>query len=99
MEFILAEHRHGLTMLKNHEIEAEWADILSVLGSISDKDILERHKKDFFKQKSISKALNILMKERFEKLDWNSESLIFSDPEFKKGKAFRLDFAKKTYLY
>ena len=44
--------------------------------------------------KSLSKAINDLLKQRFVEKKWNEESAIFQDTKYK-GDNWRLDFAKK----
>ena len=46
--------------------------------------------------KSISRAINRLIKDGLERKNWISESAIFNDPNYQQTK-WRLDFAKKLF--
>ena len=46
--------------------------------------------------KSISRAINQLIKDGLERKNWISESAIFNDPNYQQTK-WRLDFAKKLF--
>lgn len=72
---------------------------MSVISNISDDDIKRKHKSYgetnvLSTPKSLSKAINDLLKERLGELEWNCESRIFQNPDYT-GDTWRLDFAKK----
>ena len=70
MEYRIESYRHALEILNSiPDYKRVWLEVLAALDGISDEDIIELHKREFSKQKSISKALNRLIKERMEGLD------------------------------
>ena len=107
MEYRLESYRHAVEVLNSiPEYKKVWLEIQAVLDGISDEDIIEVQERMFSKQMSISKTLNLLIKERMEDLAWDSESPIFSSPELnfsldkrgykRKSGVWRLDFAKES---
>ena len=107
MEYRLESYRHAVEVLNSvPDYKREWLEVLAALDGISDEDIIELQERKYSKQKSISTALNTLIKERMEGLGWDSESPIFSSPELnynidkrgvkRKDGVWRLDFAKES---
>ena len=103
MEYEITSHRHAVAVLESQpEYTKLWKEIQQALDGISDEDIIQLHEKKHSNQKSISTALNTLIKERMEGLDWKSESPIFSSDELnfnesgRKSGVWRLDFAKES---
>ena len=80
-----------------------WTEVLDCIESITDDDIRNRHL-EIQKQestKSLSKAINQLLDEKFKQYGWQDQSGIFSTPEFQKdgaGSTWTLDFSKATKL-
>lgn len=95
MEFQLTSYRHGESILKEGAYREFYKDILEAIGSISDEELRIRHEAllETRRPKSISVALNEIIKEKFIGLDWRPESPIFQNPEYD-GDRWRLDFAK-----
>jgi|JYMV01.1.fsa_nt_gi hypothetical protein len=103
MEYEITSHRHAVAVLNSKpEYEKIWLEVQQALDSISDEDIIQLHEERYSNQKSISTALNTLIKERMEGLGWNTESPIFSSDELnfnatgRKSGVWRLDFAKES---
>lgn len=99
MEYEITSHRHAVAVLESQPEYAKlWREIQQALDGISDEDIIQLHQEKYSKRKSISTALNALIKERMEGLGWESESPIFSSDEliFHTSGVWRLDFAKET---
>jgi len=103
MEYEITSHRHAVAVLESQpEYTKLWKEIQQALDGISDEDIIQFHEEYFSKRKSISTALNVLIKERMEGLGWDSESPIFSSDELnfnesgRKSGVWRLDFAKES---
>lgn len=99
MDYITHSFRHAEVILKEPEFKAQYDEFTQIISTISEKDIIDKHNSygalDKNKTpKSISKAINDLLKERFEAKAWNSESGIFQQTAYT-GDTWRLDFAKK----
>lgn len=99
MDYTTHSFRHAGVILNEPEFKAQYDEFTNIISTISEKDIINKHNSygtlDKNKTpKSISKAINDLFKERFEQKQWNSESGIFQDNEYR-GDTWRLDFAKK----
>jgi len=96
LRFQTHSHRFGLAIAQENEFIAEWNEIQEVLSSISDEDIMQAHSDFTPNNKSISRAINRLIKDGLERKNWISESAIFNDPNYQQTK-WRLDFAKKLF--
>ncbi len=103
MKFQEHFHRNAGTIIKNTEkYMEEYLLLTETITSISDKDIVEEFYKVLEKQpskKSLSTAINNLLKIRLVKKGWKSEAHIFRDKEYVEtgtGNTWRLDFAKET---
>ena len=76
-----------------------WQEVQDVLDNISDNDIINTHNQILRyspETKSISKAINQLIKERLVEKGWKDESEIFADPDYSDNKGtWRLDFTKE----
>ena len=96
MKFQTHSHRFGLAISQEEEFIAEWNELQDVLSSISDEDIMQAHSDFTPNNKSISRAINRLIKDRLEDKNWISESAIFNDPNYQQTR-WRLDFAKKLF--
>ncbi len=104
MDFKEHFHRNAGTIITNTEsYNNEYKDLTDTLLSITDFDLVDefhRIKKESKKQseKSLSKPINNILKDRLVALGWEPEAEIFRDDEYtkdKKGTTWRLDFAKK----
>ncbi|MBI9040272.1 BglII/BstYI family type II restriction endonuclease [Lutibacter sp.] len=99
MEYITHSFRHAEVILNEPDFIEQYTEFLNVLDGISEEDIINKHEGYGSEHiegtpKSISKAINELLKEKFIEKDWNSESGIFQDTEYQ-GETWRLDFAKQ----
>ena len=106
MDFKEHFHRNAGTIITNTEsYNNEYKDLTDTLLSITDFDLVDefhRIKKESKKQseKSLSKPINNILKDRLVALGWEPEAEIFRDDEYtkdKKGTTWRLDFAKRKY--
>lgn len=98
MNYRTHSFRHAEVILREPEFASQYRDLLQVLDNISEQDIIDKHRSYGIENiqktpKSISKAINDLLKERFTDSDWKSESGIFQDTQYR-GDTWRLDFAK-----
>lgn len=92
MDYKLHSHRYGIHLLENDpNFKEDWFQILNIIKSITDDDIIEEFNKD--NNKSISPALNRILKRKFIEHGWKEESAIFQESEYT-NKRWRLDFAK-----
>ena len=103
MRYVTHSHRNaGFVFSGLSRYSKEWGELLELLDGIDDEEII----REFEKQgsgKSISGALNRIMKKGLVQRGWRAESPIFMDEEYGyggeatagngKGK-WRLDFAK-----
>jgi hypothetical protein len=66
---------------------------------VTDEEIIKLHEENYSNQKSISKALNHLFRDRFVEKGWEKESYIFADRSYQRTDSnrpdgvWRLDFA------
>jgi len=95
MQYTYFSHRHAFELLEyNSEFQADWFTLKSVLDGLSDEKLIEyfnRHSQG--KNKSLSVAINRVLKDELKALGWREESPIFQDPNYE-GETWRLDFAK-----
>ena len=99
MRFRTHSHRHSLNLFQTEAGFSDlWSEVQDALASISDDDLIVEHLTSCQKRKSISKAINYLVRDRLEQRGWVAESPIFQDPEFnlKRESTWRLDFAKRS---
>jgi hypothetical protein len=100
MEFVHNSFRHSGVILNEPEFIKEFNEILEVINTISDEQLVAKHEnygKDNIENtpKSLSKAINDLLKEGLVNKGWIAESGIFQDSNYQ-GDTWRLDFAKKN---
>ena len=98
MDFVFESFRHAGVILNENEFVDQFSDIIQIIHGISDEDLINKHlsygKEDEERlPKSLSTAINSLLKERFIKNGWVPESGIFQDNSYQ-GETWRLDFAK-----
>ncbi len=101
MNFIEHSFRHASSIFRNEEFGSVYEEIISTINGITDDDLIAEHESygvnDQAKiPKSISRAINNLLKVRLEALGWQSESAIFQNPDYS-GDRWRLDFAKVPF--
>ncbi len=99
MEFELAEHRHAFSVVSGDEYSEDFHALLGVIKGISENEIIAEYNSNRGNStKSISKAINTLLKVKLEEIGWATESPIFSDPSYHKERTrWRLDFAKGEF--
>jgi hypothetical protein len=95
MQFVTHSHRFGLAIARESDFIQEWVEIEEAIQSITDEEIQATHEMRCSKQKSISRAINLLLHNRLETKGWNPESAIFNDPDYLQAR-WRLDFAKEN---
>lgn len=102
MKYRLHSHRNGRFLFENDaRYQADWLSITSVLDSITDEDLVEAHNAARRRRpncKSLSDAINGLLRTRLDETRWARESAIFNDPEYTSNREtrWRLDFASKV---
>lgn len=90
--------RHAGVILHEPEFVDQFSDLMTIISNITDDMLIQRHESygiDNIEStpKSLSKAINELLKFEFESFGWQSESGIFQDTRYT-GDTWRLDFAK-----
>ncbi|MBP6858282.1 MAG: hypothetical protein KBC33_00405 [Candidatus Pacebacteria bacterium] len=93
MKFIKESHKHGDFILSQEKYVTQYHEIEEVISSISDSDIISRHREKYPQTMSLSHAINDLLRERFIGKGWMKEAPIFQDKDYQ-GQKWRLDFAK-----
>lgn len=96
MEFILESHRDARELFETKaEYKYLWLEIEAALSEITDERLI-RYFEDHFSgsQKSLSYAINALIKQELTEFGWSAESPIFAESEYRSTK-WRLDFAKE----
>jgi len=94
MKYKIHSFRHAEVILTHEEeFKENWKELLSVIESISDEEIIDYFESAKRKAKSLSESINNILKIKLIDLGWNEESLIFQDDEYS-GNRWRLDFAK-----
>ena len=94
-------HRNAGTIIKNTDIyNIEYESLIETISSITDKDLVEEFYNVLQTQpskKSLSTAINNLLKTRLIEKGWKAEVHIFRDQEYTDNKTntWRLDFAKE----
>ncbi|MBM6499158.1 BglII/BstYI family type II restriction endonuclease [Flavobacterium macrobrachii] len=99
MEFIYNSFRHSGVILNEPEFIEEFTEILDVISSITDEQLITKHNSYGINNientpKSLSKAINDLLKSGLVARGWIAESRIFQDNNYQ-GDTWRLDFAKQ----
>jgi Restriction endonuclease BglII len=99
MEFIYTSFRHSGVILNEPGFIEEFTEIVDVISAITDENLVDKH--NIYgatnienTPKSLSKAINDLLKEGLIAKGWVAESKIFQDVNYQ-GDTWRLDFAKK----
>ena len=95
MNFIYESHRNAFELLENNPLySVDWNVLKSVIQAITDAEIQDYfHTHSAGKNKSLSVAINKLLRDKLVHLNWQAESFIFQDPNYQ-GESWRLDFAK-----
>lgn len=100
MKYVMYSHRYAYPILQtDREFYDLWNEITEVLEVITEDDIINyfnfRKNNGTGKDKSISKTINNLLKDKFIERGWFIESAIFQSPDYT-GDTWRLDFAKEN---
>jgi hypothetical protein len=98
MNFVTHSFRHAEVILHEPDFIEQYEELVHVIRGISDEDLILRHTsfgadEEEKTPKSISRAINELLKERLVACGWRAESEIFQNPSYR-GDTWRLDFAK-----
>ena len=99
MQFITHEHRHAVNLFNTEAAYTPlYRQIYEVLSGISDEDLIAQYNLSAREnKKSLSEAINILIRTQLVDMGWQAESAIFSDPNYANARdknRWRLDFAK-----
>ena len=91
--------RHAGVIFHEPEFIEQFYEITGIIDSISEQDLIDRHisygsTNIDFTPKSLSRAINHILHEKFVAAEWSAESKIFQDSKYQ-GDTWRLDFAKK----
>lgn len=95
MNYIYESHRNAFELLENNEAyKKDWLILKNVIDNITDTQLIDyfNHHSDG-RNKSLSVAINRLLKDELVKVGWSAESAIFQDSRYT-GDTWRLDFAK-----
>ncbi len=98
MEFTEFSFRYAGVILNEDDFIGDYSEIKQVIAGISDQDLIAQHagygEQDILRTpKSLSIAINQLLKNRLTGLGWGAESPIFQERGYT-DKRWRLDFAK-----
>lgn len=98
MEFKVHSFRHAGVILNEEEFVDQFSELMTIISDITDNELIAKHESYGLHNiestpKSLSIALNEILKEKFEAYEWVSESGIFQDNMYQ-GDTWRLDFAK-----
>jgi hypothetical protein len=93
MEFRTFSHNHAEEVLETPRCRPIFTELANAIRGVSEADIISEFS-GRLPSKSMSKAINSLLKVRLVELGWRAESPIFQDPEFRE-KRWMLDFAKE----
>lgn len=99
MEYVTISHRYADILFQlDEDLKYLWLQVKAVIEGIADEDIIFQHNEILNTQpetKSISKAINQLIKMRLMEKGWEAESPIFADSSYSGNDGtWRLDFAK-----
>lgn len=99
MEFVYTSFRHSGVILHEFDFVEEFTEIIDVIGAITEESLIIKHNSYGLinienTPKSLSKAINDLLKDALVAKGWAAESKIFQDNNYQ-GETWRLDFAKR----
>lgn len=98
MEFTIHAHRDADLIFAGREnLRDEWYEVCDAIKAVSDEDIINEFESNAREAKSISQAINRLIKREMVARGWKPESYIFADEQYAqqaKG-VWRIDFAKE----
>ena len=103
MEYRIHSHRYALSIVETEpEFTQVWHEIQTAIENITEQEIIDSFmSKGEDRGKSISVAINELLKREFINFGWADESPIFQDPNYNGNNknekdTWRLDFAKEN---
>jgi hypothetical protein len=101
MKYEYVSHRYAEGVFNlDPRIEQLWYEVIGVIQSITDNDLIEKYHRQVRQGKSISEAINKLIDERLVSLNWKRQSPIFKDIAYvdrgRKSSTWTLDFAKES---
>lgn len=98
MTYQLHSHRQGVLLAQNNiDYSVTWQNLLTAITSITDQEIIDLHNSYPTKPKSLSRAINTLLKNKLMASGWNQESAIFQAVTGYTDNRWRLDFAKDLF--
>lgn len=98
MKYRYHSFRHAGVIFNEPEFIDQFVEILKIVDDITEEELITQHESygvnDIEKTpKSLSIAINSILKKRFKEAGWSQESKIFQDNQYQ-GDTWRLDFAK-----
>jgi len=102
MELDFYYHRHSDLLINHDELfSSDFKEIIDVLESITDHDLIAEFKKEKARKsstKSLASSINSIIKARLEVKNWLAEAGLFKEPPYtrKNASRWRLDFAKNN---
>ena len=100
MKYKTYYHNHADSIIKSKALFASaFSEITDVIESMNDQKLIETHinvQKKRKGAKSLSEAINTILKDELEAKSWEKEAKIFKEPPYDSTnkKNWRLDFAK-----
>ena len=96
MEFVATSHRNGLALVESDpNLKSLWEELMGVIASITDEEIIRKLNGSAREAKSISQAINDLLDDKLTKKSWARQSRIFKQREYE-SKTWTLDFSKQV---
>jgi hypothetical protein len=92
VDIVTNSFRHAESILKEPEFSEKYLELIEIIKSISDEEIIAKFNTSTRNAKSISEAVNNIIKTKLTSVGWMSESPIFQDSGYL-DKRWRLDFA------
>lgn len=96
MNFEVHSHRYAEELL-DRLWRAQWEEVKDIISGIGDEELISNFEICAGVTKSLSAAINTILKGRLEEAGWSSESPIFQEAEYtgRDSERWRLDFAKQ----
>ncbi len=99
MKFRTHSHKFALQIIeKTPEYKVLWDQISEAIAMVRDADLIRHYQAEHEgRTMSLSKSINVLLKEQMVARGWKAESPIFGESAYGSSR-WRLDFAKETVL-
>jgi hypothetical protein len=96
MEIITYAHRNAFKIIeKNNHMSLLWNEVKKIILAISEDEVIECFETENRKAKSVSEAINKLLKNRLREKKWNHLISIFTDPNYDGSNGvWRVDYIK-----